>query len=397
MQMFEAIEKNEGPYASFREQVSAVKSQVESQQGDRYLHTDIPDMPIVPVAGSSSDVENCPECHQQIQQRSLLGHLTGCSRRIVSSSKTPLEVPASSSPDSKSRRVSSPPYSSTPEPGLSPTGIPKFLPQTPVTFQKTPPPKIRRQTFDMDDASHSSQILDQARNPQTRNFLLCLHEVSTSIAFDIDPSEDLYGVRPYPTRWINTWGPNRQRQLITGLGQRYDISPRLLDTILQEKPHYEWDPIESQWRSPNHLYKGTTLKVDDHEKDLADRDLSRYTDHASHHAPVNCPSVSIGERFVCIGYDWIHNTHETYEWGGDSDPLVEDRTIISVRVWCWLILCNDGTVISIYQDIHLPRQAVLFEPRNPINDITRRRSLEMLKLYFGDMADVRRREYDRHQ
>jgi hypothetical protein len=61
-------------------------------------------------------------------------------------------------------------------------------------------------------------------------------------------------------------------------------------------------------------------------------------------------SVDWGRRFVCLGYNSLHNVR-TKRADYHDDELDDNRDVPhGKRVWSWLVLCEDKTVISISED-----------------------------------------------
>ncbi|KAI9644656.1 hypothetical protein NHQ30_006680 [Ciborinia camelliae] len=206
--------------------------------------------------------------------------------------------------------------------------------------------------------------LEIARNESTRNFVVEFGKLEARIAFDLnacqvaellnEPSTEAERERP-PVRWINIWGPNRQTDVVDVLANRYGFSPRLL-AIIKTLP-----PNNSSNKDHRVSYKEKLLKRDDIETGRASMNIPRA--HATHRAPgttshytiaqqmINYQSVDVGARFMCIGANWMHDI--------DPPPLKENgnpkiqnlfRDREQCRLWSWLILCDDNTVIAVHED-----------------------------------------------
>ncbi|KAI9827457.1 MAG: hypothetical protein M1832_004806 [Thelocarpon impressellum] len=59
-------------------------------------------------------------------------------------------------------------------------------------------------------------------------------------------------------------------------------------------------------------------------------------------------SVDWGSRYLCLGFNSLHGgSHSAFDdWSETDNPNVPKGK----RLWSWLILCDDGTVLSIYED-----------------------------------------------
>ncbi|KAI9764008.1 MAG: hypothetical protein M1840_008956 [Geoglossum simile] len=54
-------------------------------------------------------------------------------------------------------------------------------------------------------------------------------------------------------------------------------------------------------------------------------------------------STDYGKKFLCLGYNWLHNVEACKDDGGDSEEELSDVPS-GRRLWTWLILCADGTM-----------------------------------------------------
>ncbi|KAG4032370.1 hypothetical protein MFRU_007g02740 [Monilinia fructicola] len=206
--------------------------------------------------------------------------------------------------------------------------------------------------------------LERARNEQTRNFVVEFGKLEARIAFDFNASQlgqlldeapaEAERVRP-PVRWINIWGPNRQTDVIDVLAKRYGFSPRLL-AIIKTLP-----PSKSSNKDHRVSYKEKLYEKDDIETGRASMCISG--GHAARPAPgtashytiaqqmINYQSVDVGARFMCIGANWMHDI-ELPSVRESDNPRIQNlfRDRAQCRLWSWLILCDDNTVIAVHED-----------------------------------------------
>lgn len=156
----------------------------------------------------------------------------------------------------------------------------------------------------------------------------------------------------------NIWGPNRQPDIIDVLAHRYGFSPRLL-AIIKTLP-----PNNSSSKDHRVSYKEKLFEKDDIETGRAS--MNTHREHAPHRTPpgttshytiaqqmINYQSVDVGARFMCIGANWMHDIDPPMK--RKDNPKVQnlftDRP--QCRLWSWLILCDDNTVISVHEDTSL--------------------------------------------
>ncbi|KAB8291243.1 hypothetical protein EYC80_009930 [Monilinia laxa] len=206
--------------------------------------------------------------------------------------------------------------------------------------------------------------LERARDEKTRNFVVEFGKLEARIAFDFNAGQlgqllnesptEAERVRP-PVRWINIWGPNRQTDVIDVLAKRYGFSPRLL-AIIKTLP-----PNKSSNKDHRASYKEKLYEKDDIETGRASMNVSRV--HAAQRAPgtashytiaqqmINYQSVDVGARFMCIGANWMHDIDLPSTKENDN-PKIQNlfRDRAQCRLWSWLILCDDNTVIAVHED-----------------------------------------------
>ncbi|CAO2650583.1 Nn.00g018750.m01.CDS01 [Neocucurbitaria sp. VM-36] len=231
------------------------------------------------------------------------------------------------------------------------------------------------------DLERNFDLFDrQTRNPRTSNFCLDFGEDDAYCAFDLDASSYsklLSTPRPQQlhTRWINIWMPYSQKDLIRTLASHFDFTPRLLGTMrsdpvpprseslrrkkssstlrsrLSQKSNKS-DSIKARVRQANQTALdseesiGMTEMMHSTQLEVV-RDLNHYqlVDDVWHWS-----TVDWGRRFVCIGYNSLHNvrTKQTDEHPEDADRSHDMPH--GKRVWNWLLLCEDKTVVSVSED-----------------------------------------------
>lgn len=232
------------------------------------------------------------------------------------------------------------------------------------------------------DVDHEFEALDrQTRNPSARNFCMDFGDDDAWCAFDLGSKSLERLVRsPRPanlhTRWINIWLPYTQKDVLNVLAKHYDFSPRLLGLMCSE-------PVRPKLTSVLHSNKSTTTLASrrteishgsrrsrksagssktttlDSEESIGMTELMHSTQlemirDLSHYQMVqdvwHWSSVDWGRRFVCLGYNSLHNVR-TNNLQSDHDETDSTQDIPrGKRIWNWLILCEDKTVISISED-----------------------------------------------
>ncbi|MBE7181549.1 MAG: hypothetical protein INR71_10140, partial [Terriglobus roseus] len=238
---------------------------------------------------------------------------------------------------------------------------------------------------DLDDPSNFKSLDDKVRHSRTKNFVIDFSDDEAYCGFDIDAEgmrRLLDNQRPAQlnTRWINIWLPHEQRDVITELAKHFEFSPRLLGLMLSA-------PIKSVTRSQaikrsvldrlrgrraeTRAYSMADMPLPNVEEgyvlgDLrpsqtADIDLSKAMNQYNLANEVwHWSSVDWGRRFLCLGYNslypvpYCHHSRNDTDQGADVFEGDEDWRDHDLpegkRVWSWLLLCEDKTVITVSED-----------------------------------------------
>ncbi|KAF2461069.1 hypothetical protein BDY21DRAFT_279153 [Lineolata rhizophorae] len=228
---------------------------------------------------------------------------------------------------------------------------------------------------DFDDPYHFRDLETKIKNPSSRNFVIDFGEDSAWCGFDLaaaNVDELLRSTRPplLNTRWINIWSPFEQTEFLQALAKHYDFSPRLLG-VMKSAPN----KISAKSTSHgshlggsvfSHMQYHLRQRRQDlfHEKDVEglphttnsvldptpDKEWIRDFNHWNLVDEVwHWSSVDWGRRYVCMGYNSLYNVKvdklNDGEASSQSGFLPDGK-----RVWTWLVLCEDKTVITINED-----------------------------------------------
>ncbi|OCK82651.1 hypothetical protein K432DRAFT_433379 [Lepidopterella palustris CBS 459.81] len=223
-----------------------------------------------------------------------------------------------------------------------------------------------------DNEQQFEQFDQEARNPKCRNFLIDFGDEEAWCAFDLESGSIarlLRSTRPpaLNTRWINIWLPYEQKDALHALARHYDFSPRLLDLMCSDPVQPKPKPLEASnststlWSRKSHRQgsqKSSKQASLDSEECVGLSDMMHSTQmdlvhNLSHYHIVDevwhWSTVDWGRRFVCVGYNTIHNV-QTNPTDRIGDPDRSQDFPQGKRVWNWLLLCADKTVISITED-----------------------------------------------
>ncbi|KAF2639817.1 hypothetical protein P280DRAFT_402517 [Massarina eburnea CBS 473.64] len=230
---------------------------------------------------------------------------------------------------------------------------------------------------DFDKESNFDIFDRQTREPHSSNFCLDFGDHDAFCAFDLGAdsiSRLISSPRPanLHTRWINLWIPYTQKDTLHALAKHYDFSPRLLGmmrsdplpskehqvrmkessaTVNSKNSHLSRLSRKSQRSKEGSLDSEESIGMTElmHSTQLEMvRDLSHYhiVDEVWHWS-----SVDWGRRFVCLGYNSLHNVRTTTPSTNHDDETDHSQDVPhGMRVWNWLLLTEDKTVIYISED-----------------------------------------------
>ncbi|KAJ5538869.1 hypothetical protein N7494_008348 [Penicillium frequentans] len=244
---------------------------------------------------------------------------------------------------------------------------------------------LRDKFNDIDDPTYFRQYMHLLKEPETQNFVLDFGNEDAYCATDL-VTEDFKALLSQPrsrcfgTRWIHLWAPEEQIEAIKGIMSFYGVSERLqgmMCTAPVIRPPPGTAPKKRRSRTRD---LDLDLDPDDIENAFALKNIrdqgeghdtssfkhltfSQVTDQIWHFS-----SVDHGPRYTCIGYNTLFVTPNVpEEINANGKDLPEGR-----RLWNWLILCDDGTIISM-QENPFPRQkGALLPDQIKTMDVVRR-------------------------
>ncbi|KAK3203703.1 hypothetical protein GRF29_106g386842 [Pseudopithomyces chartarum] len=251
--------------------------------------------------------------------------------------------------------------------------------ELPSYYEDLCDPEILSSFRDFDNTRNFDLFDRQTRNPRSSNFVVDFGDDDAYCAFDLGAdsiSRLLSAQRPgnLHTRWINLWVPYMQKDVLHVLAKHYDFSPRLLGMMCSEPLAPRSSSLRKK-QSENTLGSGGSARSRksqrsrrsaENEKEDFDseesigmtemmhstqldmvRDLSHYhiVDEVWHWS-----TVDWGRHFVCLGYNSLHDVRSKTPQN-HNDEVDKSRDIpLAKRVWNWLLLTEDKTVISISED-----------------------------------------------
>ncbi|KAI9800774.1 MAG: hypothetical protein M1833_003191 [Piccolia ochrophora] len=223
--------------------------------------------------------------------------------------------------------------------------------------------------YDLDVDENFLALANSIKDINARNFVVDFGKDEALAAVDIEESrwpEVLDAERPLSrsTRWIHIFAPNLQTNLVKQLKARYGFSRRLEAIMCQDPMIPRTSPPDQSHGQLQHLRdkirgrRGSLTGEHDLEKEvdagrakprtleLPDLNHYRLVDEVWHYC-----SVDWGDKFLCIGYNALQSGQTMASSSSHLNPDTPSRDVPDgKRVWVWLVLCYDGTVISLYED-----------------------------------------------
>lgn len=250
--------------------------------------------------------------------------------------------------------------------------------------------------LDLPDVLEDS--VQQLCTPTARNFIVDFGDEEAWVSFD-QPAETINTLLDTPrpsnlhTRWINIWLPFQQRPLLEILAQQYDFSPRLL-ALMSSDPRrmrqYPSQPIEQRneailRRSFEDIEKGlssspppaTDTSSLSSSNPARTGNLYDIVDGVWHYT-----SLDQGRSYLCLGFNSLYNVHAVETGCGVSEESTgtKDAPLPHIkRVWTWLLICADKTVISINEDLYPYSEGRLSHPQQLVMMETRRNLINVFR------------------
>ncbi|PWY89725.1 hypothetical protein BO70DRAFT_384793 [Aspergillus heteromorphus CBS 117.55] len=222
-------------------------------------------------------------------------------------------------------------------------------------------PHLQDKFADIDNAANLKSYLALLKDPQTRNFVLDFGNDDAWSAVNLNHEDFALLLRkPKPkcfgTRWINIWAPEQQKELVKALASHYGVSERLQGMMCTDpverpsKAPVPPEPLKNNFRPMDRLRRSRPDDIEDNPlHDLEPEEIraaasfrgltfANVIDQIWHFC-----SVDYGPRYTCVGYNSLYVIPHLDMSNGKELP--EGR-----RLWAWLILCDDGTVICMQEN-----------------------------------------------
>lgn len=216
----------------------------------------------------------------------------------------------------------------------------------------------------VDDPVTFAHYMTLLKEHETTNFVLDFGDKDAWCAVNLEKHdiEQLLSRPKHPcfgTRWINIWAPEEQKTSIKTIMSHYGISERLQGMMCTDPT-----PCSSKVKVPPPVHTRLNGILDHSRKDDLEgayilKELAAPEEkHATafpksltfsqiHDQLWHFCTVDYGQRYTCIGYNSLYAIPNIQIENGPGLPDGK-------RLWSWLILCDDGTIISI-QDNPYPK------------------------------------------
>ncbi|KAK5123060.1 hypothetical protein LTR85_003256 [Meristemomyces frigidus] len=225
-------------------------------------------------------------------------------------------------------------------------------------------PEIQHGFRNLDDPGNIEDLMRGVESSHTYNFVLDFDDEAACVAFDLSAtsiSSLLNADRPDQSnaRWINIWYPFHHQPLLELIAKRYDFSPRLLALMCSDprRPGQSSLASHREPAAPRRLWsRHSRSRSDESEIEKGMDELSEHSSISSYDSAArgnlyrilddiwHYSSVDFGRSYICIGYNSLYGTKHSGDESADG-PLPH-----CTRVWTWLLLCEDSTVITISED-----------------------------------------------
>jgi len=236
---------------------------------------------------------------------------------------------------------------------------------------------------DLDTETSFQSALQEISHHGANNFFVRCDAASVVCATDLTVDQIQESVRVQssarglPCRWLNAWSSNPdERAAIRAVLASYGISPRLTHLL---SPVARPRQVSAKTSSSSTYSKQTTtskavglstsssLGDEEHAEDGSQKRTTFQNSNAAL-SMTNVPedlwhfcSIDWGRRYVCISYNALFTST-------CAPSSVSSRRPDAIRVWSAIILCDDGTVVSVSETPQgLPPEGVKIIRKNQIN------------------------------
>ncbi|KAL7276718.1 hypothetical protein RUND412_000299 [Rhizina undulata] len=278
-------------------------------------------------------------------------------------------------------------------------------------YYESLPSDLGKKFRNLDEGDVYASYKDKLSDPTTQNFVVDFGGAREDggaawCAFNIDSSDTgtsnivalLKTERPQDlrTRWINIFSPHTQQPLVRAIADYYGLTPRHA-TLLTAEPSFDYTAPGSTYQKEDDSKLDRLLHRTRRGRDVEDGGargasgsdyislrerlveepaMSKVSITKSSHNYMELVkkvwhwhTVELGGRYICIGFNSLHQIPDERKNADDDDTDsnsdVDDEdgncNAEGIRLWSWIFLCEDGTVITLYEPLppHCPSSHML--------------------------------------
>ncbi|EXJ56745.1 hypothetical protein A1O7_07089 [Cladophialophora yegresii CBS 114405] len=269
--------------------------------------------------------------------------------------------------------------------------------------------------YDLDEPAAFTACKTVLQQPKTENFVVGFNSAKAQCAVDIDQQEALnwlYGESRDESRtlWFNFWASEAQRPIIEAVAKHYDLSPRLagllcpaMATASEQQggtPATDSNsgssgsgsgsgssgPEKSTADVEKGIARGQTLQQPlkpRYPTGLEGMTFSEVVQRLWHFC-----SVDFGRRYIYIGFNALYTlpqddttspddvdddevtTNNNRDGSGQATAASHSKPA-GQRVWSSLLICDDGTVVSVFERPAGSDSVTHFETRRNVLNVFR--------------------------
>jgi hypothetical protein len=251
--------------------------------------------------------------------------------------------------------------------------------------QQTNPKPPSHEVYDLDEIAAFTACKTVLQQPRTENFLVSFNSTKAECAIDVNQEEALKWLEgdnrdESRTLWFNFWASEKQRPIIEAVAKHYDLSPRLAGLLCpaaataipqQATSAADSDRSGSASSGPEKTTRARTTDVEKgipgrptlqqpeprYETGLEGMTFSEVVQRLWHFC-----SVDFGRRYIYIGFNALYTLPQGDGTTADDDDASAASNRDGVgqatashskpsgqRVWSSLLICDDGTVVSVFE------------------------------------------------
>ncbi|KIX01597.1 uncharacterized protein Z518_09323 [Rhinocladiella mackenziei CBS 650.93] len=220
-------------------------------------------------------------------------------------------------------------------------------------------PPAARKVYNLDEETAFQQCTAKLTDPTTENFIVRFESSEAKCAVDVSQEEALKWLQAEnrsatQALWLNFWTSDSQRTTIAAVAKKYGLSPRLTRLLCPARKSATQTPstasTNSSSSSTSSGQRTPTARMTDVEKGIPPSSDAIQSKPKATVKDINfgdvvndlwhfC-SIDFGHHFIHVGFNTLFSSSESK----NEDPSKPSGQ----RIWTSLLICDDGTVISVF-------------------------------------------------